>query len=237
MNKYHQEILEEIKKVPKTNPKSTGWFNAGRYMGTTKLVYNITAPKIREIIKKWIKEHKDVSEEELMNVMDSFFKGESHTERNLGGKLLECLPKLTKQINPMCVDRWLIGAEGWGEVDSLCQSSFGAQTLLGKWDDWKNLLKKFAKDKDMVKRRAALVLLVKSVRESDDERLASLSFENIEKLKSEKDVLITKAISWLLRSLIVNHSQAVGNYLKENESSLPKIAVFETKRKLETGKK
>ncbi|MBI2314815.1 DNA alkylation repair protein [Candidatus Daviesbacteria bacterium] len=35
--------------------------------------------------------------------------------------------------------------------------------------------------------------------------MADLAFENIDKLKAEKDVLITKAISWVLRSLIKNH--------------------------------
>ncbi|MDP2951009.1 MAG: DNA alkylation repair protein, partial [bacterium] len=64
-----------------------------------------------------------------------------------------------------------------------------------------------------------------------------LAFENIEKLKPEKDILITKAISWLLRNLIKYHKKEVADYLKKNKNSLPKIAVRETEKKIKTGKK
>lgn len=82
-----------------------------------------------------------------------------------------------------------------------------------------------------------MVLLVKSVRESKDEKLANLSFEMIANLKTEKDKLITKAISWLLREMIKNYRQRIENYLEENKNSLPSIAIRETTNKLKTGKK
>lgn len=237
MNKYPQEILQEIQRVAKLNHQESGYFDSGKYMGTSRQIYNISNPQTREIIKKWIREHQDVSLEELISMLDSFFEGESHNERSLGGKFLEYLPKLRQQISPKYLDFWLEGAEGWGEVDSLCQSSFTAKEILARWDEWKKLLKKFVVDKDIHKRRASLVLLVKAVRESNNPRLAKLAFENLDKLKKEKDVLITKAVSWLLRSLIENHRDQVEKYLKDNEQVLPKIAFRETQKKLLTGKK
>lgn len=237
MNQYHQEILGEINKVAKLNRQESGHFNVGKYMGTSKPIINITNPQTREIVKNWLKAHKNLSLQELVDMLDSLFRGESHTERSLGGKILEYLPRLRAQIEPQCLDTWLEGAEGWGEVDSLCQSSFTASELLDNRHEWEKLLKKFVEDKDVHKRRAALVLLVKPVRESDDQRLTDLAFENLDKLKKEKDVLITKAVSWLLRSLIEKHKDEVVNYLQKNQESLPKIAVREVSRKLLTGKK
>ena len=82
-----------------------------------------------------------------------------------------------------------------------------------------------------------MVLLTKPVRESDDVRLADLAFSNIDKLKENREILVTKAISWLLRDLINNHRQRVEEYLKANQDTLPKIAIRETRMKLLTGRK
>ena len=78
-------------------------------------------------------------------------------------------------------------------------------------------------------------MLTKPLRESADLRLARLAFANIGKLKSDKDILITSAVSWLLRALIKNHRQEVEDYLKDNSDSLPKIALRETRNKLKSG--
>src|SRR5512143_1066816 len=109
--------------------------------------------------------------------------------------------------------------------------------MLAHWKSWKALLTAFAKDDNIHKRRAALVLLTKPLRESDDPRLAALAFSNVDRLKAEKHILITKAVSWILRSLIKHHPTAVSNYLDANEGGLPKIAVRETRHKLVEGVK
>jgi 3-methyladenine DNA glycosylase AlkD len=70
-----------------------------------------------------------------------------------------------------------------------------------------------------------------------DERLAEVAFRNIDRLKSEKAVLITKAISWLLRSMVKHYKADVASYIKKSADTLPKIAVRETMVKLKTGKK
>jgi len=94
-----------------------------------------------------------------------------------------------------------------------------------------------AVDGNPSRRRASLVLLTKSVRGSNDARLSKLAFKNIDLLKGEKDILITKAVSWLLRSLIKNHRVEVVDYINKNRQILPKIAIRETERKLKTGRK
>jgi 3-methyladenine DNA glycosylase AlkD len=91
--------------------------------------------------------------------------------------------------------------------------------------------------RDWIKRRASLVLLTRPLRESDDPRLARLAFAIIGRLKHEKDILVTKAVSWLLRALIKYHRREVEAYLEDNMDTLPKIAVRETRNKLQSGRK
>jgi 3-methyladenine DNA glycosylase AlkD len=72
---------------------------------------------------------------------------------------------------------------------------------------------------------------------TDDGRLSALALQVIDTLKHEKEILITKAISWLLRSMIKNHKDLVSEYLKNERESLPKIALRETLVKIKTGVK
>jgi len=235
MIRYHLEILREIKKNAGKNGKETAWVK--KYMGTNKIFYCLKSETKKKIAKDWIKNHPDIPLLDYIELLNSLFAGESHEEISVASLLLGFLPKLRKQLKPKILDKWLNNACGWGEIDSICQSNFSAQELLDDWKNWKKLLLKFSKDKNISKRRASLVLLTKAVRTSENSKLADLAFDNIDKLKFEKDILITKAISWLLRSLTSLNPDRVKSYLKKNINTLPKIAIRETKRKLLNGKK
>jgi 3-methyladenine DNA glycosylase AlkD len=81
------------------------------------------------------------------------------------------------------------------------------------------------------------VLLTGPVHYSDDRRLSNLAFSTIATLEHERDILITKAVSWLLRSLLTRHRTEVSHYLDDHAQTLPKLAIRETRTKLETGTK
>ena len=89
----------------------------------------------------------------------------------------------------------------------------------------------------MNRRRAALVLLCTPARTSDDPRFAALAFEVIGRLAPERPILITKAVSWLLRSLAMRRPDDVAAYLEAHAAALPAIAVRETRKKLASGTK
>jgi len=208
-----------------------------RYIGTNKACYVLGADTEKRIIKEWIRRHSDLSISQHIELLSLLYQGESINEISMAGELLESLPELRKSVDPRNIDVWLSRLHGWAEVDSLCQSKFSATELLSKWKEWKSLLTKLASDSNVHKRRASLVLLTKPVRESEDSRLADLAFTNIDRLKSERDILITKAISWLLRDLIKHNRQKAERYLEKNEDALPRVAVRECRMKLLTGRK
>ena len=82
-----------------------------------------------------------------------------------------------------------------------------------------------------------MVCLCSPLRTHADKRLADFAIHTVELLKSEKDILITKAISWVLRTMIKYHRKTVEIYIKENETTLPPFAIRETRVKLKTGRK
>ncbi len=155
----------------------------------------------------------------------------------MGGILLGYLPTQRRLLSPSLYDEWLEHTEGWAAIDAICYGNFTAEEILGNFAAWKTLIKRLTHSKNINKRRAAIVLLTKPVQQSDDRRLSQLAFEVIGGLKSEKSILITKAISWLLRSLTKLHPDKVTEYLHSQKDQLPKIAVRETLNKLKHGKK
>lgn len=233
MNPLHKEILALIKR---NSGKPTQHTFLDSYLGNSHPRYPISIPSLRKIAKEWMKTHHDLSAPQLAALFTSLIKGKSSTEKCMVGILLDNTSIDQRKFNPKLFNGWLNYLEGWAEVDSLCTGKYSQTEILSQWKSWKPLLIQFSKDKNIHKRRASLVLLCSPLRKSGDSRLASLALQNTSKLKGEKEILITKAISWVLRSMVKQHRTTLEMYLKE-ESGLPSIAVRETMRVLKTGRK
>lgn len=235
MDIYKKTIIL-LNKIPQSGTiKERIWVQ--KYLGSDKPTKCTRTGEMIKIAKDIIKkENPNLSE--FTNLIDQLYKNaKTFQEMDLAGRLLQVAPNLRKNISPIKLDYWLNFTHGWAENDVLTQNNFTDEELLSDWITWKKLLIKFSKDKNIHKRRASLVLLVKSLRLSPDKRLSDLAFQNIQRLKTEKEILITKAISWILRSLITHHSKEVSAYISENRDMLPSIAVRETEMKLATGRK
>ncbi len=234
MNRYHQDILTVLHNQPKTKVVHDNFAN---YIGNNITHLGISVPECRKIAKNFVKTHPELTSEDLIELIESLLQGKTHQEKILPGIILGYIPKLRKDISPKNVEHWLNYIIGWCEVDNLCQSTFSVEELLNNWNEWKYVLENLSIDSNINKRRASLVLLTHPVNNSKDPRFYELGIENIEKLKHEKPILITKAISWLLRSMVKNHKNLVTKYIQDNLETLPKIAIRETQKKLLTGKK
>lgn len=233
-NRFHDEILKLIRKNS-GKPIRDPFLNS--YMGNDHIRYPIDTPSLRAIAKNWMRAHKDLLPHSLADVLTSLIQGESSTEKIIAGIMLGYATPAQRKFDPIIFDRWLDHLAGWTEVDAVCTGDFPAKQLPTEWSKWKKLLTKLSKDSNINKRRASLVLLCSPLTRAKHDDLVEVAFQNIGRLKSEKQVLITKAISWVLRSMIKHHRERVADYLQSHAESLPKIAVRETRTKLATGRK
>jgi 3-methyladenine DNA glycosylase AlkD len=208
-----------------------------RYLGTKRKFLNVKSPERDKILCNIVKEIKDLDKQEIIKLLDDLILSDTFEYINFAGKLISKSPKARESVTFEILEKWLTPTTGWAECDSICQSLFSEKEVLEKWGEWQKTIMKFSQSKNIQLRRASLVLQVKPIRESTNENLAELAFETIEKLKGEKEVLITKAVSWLLRALAMQNKEEVRKYLENNKSTLPPIAFRETMRKIETGKK
>lgn len=233
-HKHHKEILDLILLHATKGTKHT---LMDTYFGSSHERHPITVPVLRTLAKQWMTEHRDLSRLEFSRLLTSLFEGKSYTEKCFGGILLDYATDDQRQFDPKLFNKWLDHLEGWAEIDTLCTGDYSRTEILARWPQWETLLVQFSKSKNIGKRRASIVLLCSPLRASKDERLAAMALENTERLKSESDILITKAISWVLRTMEKHHRTRLMQYMKENSDTLPKIAVRETLSKLKTGRK
>lgn len=232
----HRLILKEINQMNSVHSPADITFGQ-KYLGTDKPYHGFNTKQMVGLSKKIVKEN-DLSSDQIIKLLDSLYQnGTSYTEIVVGPMILSLSPQTLKNFDPKNLDLWLNYTHGWAENDILCQSNFTAEILLSNWSDWKSWLKKFNQNSNINKRRTSLVILTKPLRQSSDPRLSRLAFANIDRLKGEKDILITKAVSWVLRSLVTFHKEEVLAYLEKNKDSLPKIAYRETLSKALTGRK
>jgi len=234
MHPEHRTLLTAIRGAagggPSRQPANES-FGAGGHVA-----YRVRVPERRRIAKTWLRTGKP-SADVVLAVVESLFAGDSHEEKTLAAIILEGDGTARQQVHPDDVDRWLSHLSGWAEVDSLCQSVFTAEEVLADWSAWRDLVRRLSKSPNVNKRRASLVLLTGPVRDSDDPRLRDLAFATVGRLEAERDILVTKAVSWLLRSMVGHHREAVASYLADHEATLPSIAVRETRMKIDTGTK
>jgi 3-methyladenine DNA glycosylase AlkD len=207
------------------------------YTGSGHPFFYVSIPELRRIARVWLAAHRRDADADLLAVTDALFRGEAYEEKVLAAVLLQTNARIWRQVTPAMVDAWLDDLSGWAEIDSLATGAFWTEAMAADWPAWRALIERLAGDPNINKRRAALVLLTAPTRRSDDPRFRDLGFEVVERLKGERPILITKAVSWLLRSMAIRHGAAVAAYLEANAASLPAIAVRETRTKLATGTK
>ncbi len=184
-----------------------------------------------------MRDHRNLAASEVADLLTNLIKSESATEKTMAGILLDNTTPEQRKFDPELFDVWLDHLVGWQEIDSVCTGNYTTTEVPRNWPRWKKLLTKFSKSPNINKRRASIVLLVSPLRRCDNIDMIDLALKNIDRLKGEKNVLITKAISWVLRSAIPSQADGVKKYLNLNAASLPSIAVRETLVKLRTGKK
>ncbi len=235
MTSNHQTIIALLAAAAKNSDAVST--QGSSYLGSPRSCYQLKNPAKRQVAKTFVQSNPSLSYADCMQLLTDLNHGVSYEEKTIGPIILSLYPTYRAKLAPQHLSLWLEQLAGWGEVDSLCQSLLSAEELLAQWPLWRAQLENFSSSQVISKRRASLVLLVRPAREVRSEKLGKFALRLIGQLQPERDILITKAVSWLLREMIAQYRTEVTTFLAENQTTLPKIAVRETTRKLTTGRK
>lgn len=228
----------EIQAFLKMAAETATMFPPEGYTGSPRVHLGIGVNGLRDFLADYLEAHGDaLTPDAAIPLLAELYEGNSVEEPILAGLLLARLPKVRAALSLETFGGWLDKLQGWVEVDSTCQSSFGPKDLYSRWDEWTAFLRSMNASANINQRRASLVLLNRTLRESDDPRAMTLALELIENVKAERDRLMTKAVSWVLREGTKRHKSAVAAYLDAHSAELASHVVREVRKKLETGKR
>jgi 3-methyladenine DNA glycosylase AlkD len=227
-----QRLLEQIEVQADTHYQGV----IQRSIPSPLQAYGLRVWQIRQIVRAWRRDHRDVSIDDLLPLVEALWAGESREERLIALELPQHHPFAISQLTWEHFDRWRGDLDNWELTDVL------GVGVLGPWvaafiERRKQHLWDLVQDQDIWSRRLGLVSIVGLNRAGAGVDLTSLALGLIDQVKDEPNRSITRAISWVLRELGKEHPGEVAAYLEENVDLLPKHVLQEVTNKLTTGRK
>jgi 3-methyladenine DNA glycosylase AlkD len=207
-----------------------------RSVSSSLAVYGLRVWEIREIVKGWRRDHKHVSLDELLPLVETLWDGESREEGLVALELLQHYPHFIPDLSWAHFERWRQDLDAWELTDVL------GLGVLGPWvahdtEHRGHHLRELQTDADVWSRRLGLVGGIGWYRTQKAADLPHFVVELIDRAKDERHPAITKGVSWALRYLVKTHPEQVAAYLEENEAVLARHVLREVRNKLQTGRK
>lgn len=228
------DLTAQLHNLPSSHPDQAF---IRRYLGTPRPVLGVRMADLRRLARSTTKAHANWAEPQWLTLLDALYNGDLFEQRNLAGLLLSVLHPLRRRLELARLSGWLAQQVGWAEVDTTCQSNWTDKDMLARWEEWGLFLDELSRSENISLRRASLVLLVTPLRRNADPRLTQRGLTNVQRLQGERNRMITKAVSWVLRSMVAEQPETVRRYLDENAGELQPTVAREVRTKLETGRK
>jgi 3-methyladenine DNA glycosylase AlkD len=176
---------------------------------------------------------KDPAEDVLALAIDLF---ERFGHRWIAYELLRSHPSALPLVGPETVERLAGTLASWGDVDQLGCLLAGPAWRAGRIDD--ATVHEWARRSDRWWRRTALVATVPlNVRSQGGRGDVPRTLAVCELLIHDRDDMVTKALSWALRELVVHDRAAVEAFLAAHDDLLAPRVRREVRSKLTTGLK
>ena len=227
-----QSLLTQIEELADPTYQS----GAEMVMRTSLKMYGVRVPDLRGIAKRYRQAHKKIELNELMDLVKALWNGDSQEERALAMELLRQYRRAILHLTWNHFDRWRYKVDNWGLTDLL------GTKILAPWlqaDPVQRLghLEELVSADHLWSRRLALVATVPINRSDPARAIPERTLALIDRVKAERDPMITKAISWALRELSKTHPARVAAYVEANRNALAAHVVREVNNKLQTGLK
>lgn len=204
--------------------------NERRYLKSPQKFFGLTVPFLRKLAKAWLKDHKDSSIEEVINLSQALWAGEYHEERMLAIFLLVYRVESLDFSHLPVIEYMVRSAIGWAQLDMIAAWLCG-QIFKESPRRMTAVLKKWVKDDNFWVRRAAILTLLSPLRK--EPRHFALFKELATPLLPEKEFFIRKSLGWVLRELSKVEPRLVYQYVKEHKGEMSGLTYREATRYLD----
>jgi len=230
VGRWHAELRAEIRRLADPEYREGSLTVAP----TAQRVYGIRTPENRRLAHSWHRAHRDTASRDVLELVESLWNAESRDERMLGLEILRLHPDIVRDLDRQRLDRWRRDIDNWGVCDFL------GGGVLGPWAEADpagrlSYLEDLTGDPRLYSRRLSLVAGVHLNRDGD--AFGAWTLRQVDRLIDERDPMITKAVSWVLRQMTRHQAPEVAAYLESRGDRLAALPRREVRNKLETGRK
>lgn len=228
-----KEITQFQKLLEKNADKRYREGNATTAPSNLKMI-GVRVPILRKIAKDWIRKNKEINEANFLRLLQGLWKKPIFELRSLAQELLMANKKCWLKFDWQIGESWLDDVDNWVHCDVLSWQIFGFLVL---WDKshLKNL-KSYLEKPGKWHRRAAIVSTLQLIRNKKIKAEEVLAM--IDEIIDDRDPMIQKAISWVLREIVrFGEKKPVEKYIKENQGQLATYVIREVNNKIQTGLK
>jgi 3-methyladenine DNA glycosylase AlkD len=220
-HKLAQTIRRDLAEA--ANPAKAPQMQA--YMKSAMPYRGVSAPALKQLCRNAFKAYPLDTAATWSGVVLELWRGATFREERYAAVLLTQARAYRKFLTisslPMLEEMIVTGA-WWDVVDTLAGDNLG-ELLRAEPRRMKPLMRRWARDADMWKRRSAILCQLKFKRDTD----LQLLYGCIEPNLSHKDFFIRKAIGWALRQYAWTDPKEVRRYVKANKDRLSSLSVRE----------
>lgn len=213
-NSAIRSLRQEIRKSLDANSDSAYLEEMKGFVPGAGAMIGVRVPVLRELVKKFNREHKEVTLELACQLLTEFCKKRCREEILFGvfmvasfsRKLIpEMLPALWKHIN-----EWVDCIDNWETCDQLAMHVSGE--IVAKDPSLTNDLVEWARSDNKWRRRFAVATT--TVLNQKGRRLVKETLAVCEPLMTDADPIVQKAVGWALREATRSDEDAVFAFLK-----------------------
>jgi 3-methyladenine DNA glycosylase AlkD len=216
-----KNIIEMIRKTLKAEACGSDRIDTQRWFKEEIKAYGLKAADVRKIAKTYFVEVKDLPKEQLFVLCESLWQS-SYLEES--GIACEWICRIHKDLKPKdwtIFDRWVdVYITNWARCDTFCGDTVG--TFLEMYPQYLRKLPMWAKSKNLWKRRAAAVSLIKPARKG---LFHENVFEIAEILLRDTEDMVQKGYGWMLKEASNVDQQSVFRFVMEHKAVMPRTAL------------
>jgi 3-methyladenine DNA glycosylase AlkD len=213
--------------IPERAPKEK------RYLKSELVHLGTSVPAMQKVCKGFLRNHLDLSRDELLAVSDQLWETGIHECRAAATELLSMRAALLVAADLARVEQLVRESKTWALVDPLAVNVVG--DLVSRFPELSAELDRFATDEDIWVRRTALLAHLRPLREGagDWDRFARYADVMLE----EKEFFIRKAIGWVLRETGKRRPEIVYEWLLPRAGRASGVTVREAAKDLDEEQK
>jgi len=192
----------------------------------------VRTPDLRRLAAAAAREYRQagLGFDEILAFADALWRGGILEERAVAVLLLSKFTRQLERRHWRHFDRYVDSLSNWGETDALCGNVLAP--LLEKDPDLVSRLEPWTRSRNRWRRRAAAVALVPAARHGQHHEFAYIICD---RLASDRDDLVEKAVGWLLKEISRTQPQGVVDYLVANGEVLSRTTIRYAAEKLPAG--